>query len=29
MTRKSRRNSPERLELRKCDPAAGWRVPFR
>ena len=29
VTRKSRRNNPDRLELRKYDPAAGQHVLFR
>ncbi|MFH8480576.1 50S ribosomal protein L33 [Streptomyces sp. NPDC018055] len=29
VTRKSRRNTPDRLELRKFDPAAGRHVLFR
>jgi large subunit ribosomal protein L33 len=29
VTRKSRRNDPDRLELRKFDPAAGRHVTFR
>ncbi|MET7368853.1 50S ribosomal protein L33 [Streptomyces sp. NPDC005566] len=29
VTRKNRRNSPDRLELRKYDPAAGAHVLFR
>ncbi len=29
VTRKNRRNDPDRLVLRKYDPAAGRHVPFR
>ncbi|MER5499856.1 MULTISPECIES: 50S ribosomal protein L33 [unclassified Streptomyces] len=29
VTRKSRRNDPDRLVLRKFDPVAGRHVPFR
>ncbi|MDT0489052.1 50S ribosomal protein L33 [Streptomyces griseus] len=29
VTRKNRRNTPDRLELRKFDPAAGRHVLFR
>lgn len=29
VTRKSRRNTPDRLVLRKFDPAVGRHVPFR
>ena len=29
VTRKNRRNDPDRLELRKYDPVAGEHVPFR
>ncbi|MFE6664806.1 50S ribosomal protein L33 [Streptomyces sp. NPDC057697] len=29
VTRKSRRNTPDRLVLRKFDPVAGRHVPFR
>ncbi|RXS66985.1 50S ribosomal protein L33 [Streptomyces sp. TM32] len=29
VTRKNRRNDPDRLELRTYDPAAGRRVAFR
>ncbi|MFF5897671.1 50S ribosomal protein L33 [Streptomyces argenteolus] len=29
VTRKNRRNDPDRLELRKFDPAAGRHVTFR
>lgn len=29
VTRKNRRNGPDRLELRKCDPVAGGHALFR
>ena len=29
VTRKNRRKNPDRLTLRKCDPAAGRHVDFR